>query len=80
MSDTKLNVKDFNEEEIIEGLELLMKKRLREKRIASGEIKGHQKWSDKTDEQKAKHYAYNKKRNMKIKLVLQKAKEMGIEV
>lgn len=78
MSD--LNVNDYTTEEILDGLKLLEAKRLRQKRIDAGEIKGPQTWANKTEEQKQRHKDYNKKRNAKIKLLIEKAKEAGIEI
>jgi lysyl-tRNA synthetase class I len=69
-----------SEQEIAEALALLSKKRERQDKIAKGLIKGGQKWSEKSDEQKAKMRDYNKKRQAKMALLAQKALEAGITV
>jgi polyphosphate kinase 2 (PPK2 family) len=68
--------------EIEEGLKLLSKKREREDKIKRGEIKGatYKKRSEMSETELAKADAAAKRRNARIKLLLEKAAKAGIEV
>lgn len=76
----KVDVDSASDEEIQEALELLTKKRVRQHKIDTGQIKGGGAWADKTEEQKEKSRAYNRKRTAKLNLLANKAIEAGIEV
>jgi len=71
---------EFNQDDIEEALSLLAKKRTRDEKIKSGEIKGSVSWAEMSDEQKEQRRAYGKVRGMKQKLLIAKAVEAGIVV
>lgn len=71
---------EATDEEISRGLELLAKEKLRKHKIETGQIKGEPKWADMTEEQKDKARYQGKRYNARIKLMVDKAKEAGIEV
>lgn len=75
-----IDVDAASDEEIQEALELLSKKRIRQHKIETGQIKGGGSWADKTEEQKEKAREYNRTRTMRMKLLCEKAIEAGIEV
>lgn len=72
--------KNYSDEEIQRGLELLEQEKKRKERIARGEIKGGQKWSELSEEQKEQRREAGRRRNAKLALYKQKAEEAGIEV
>lgn len=75
-----LNAKSASKEEIEAGLALLKKDQDRKERIKRGEIKGYQKYSELSDEQKASRREGSRRRNTRIMLICQKAVEAGITV
>jgi len=68
---------DLTEDDLKEALELLRKKRIRDEKIKTGEIKS-QKWCDKTPEQKKKQMDYNKQKSKEIRALAKKAIAAGI--
>ena len=80
MANVPLDSKKATKKQIEEGLALLQKAEVRKDRIASGEIKGGQKWSELNDETKAKRRQSGKERNAKLVLFSRKAQAAGITV
>ena len=76
----ELDPKKASKEDIAKGLELLQRQEIRKEKIARGEIKGGLKWSEMSEEQKEKARQAARKRNVRIKLMCQKAVEAGITV
>jgi|WetSurMetagenome_2_1015567.scaffolds.fasta_scaffold1225228_1 hypothetical protein len=73
------NLIDLSEEDLKLALSLLAKKRVRDEKVKNGEIKSYS-WKDLSLEQKKKHMEYNKRRQVKINLLAQKAISSGIKV
>jgi hypothetical protein len=63
-----------SQDDIKAGLELLAKKKDRERRVKAGEIKGGQVWSELSDEQKAAYRLREKKRRIRNQLWIQEVK------
>ena len=76
----KVSLKDVPKEDIMAGLALLEKEKDRKRRIASGEIKGGQKWSELSPEVKKKRLEGSKKYRIRQQLLLKKAQERGIQI
>lgn len=74
--------KQASQEEIAEAFKLLAKKKERDHKIATGQIKGSsgRPWSELTDEQKEKSREYNRKRQVRLQLLANKAIAQGILV
>lgn len=75
-----LDTKKASPEEIAEGLALLEKKKTRDKRIASGEIKGttYTRMEDLSPEAAAKVKSRGQKQRAKTSVILTKAAKAGI--
>lgn len=78
--EARINIKDVPKEDLMRGLELLRQEKVRKERIARGEIKGGQKWSELSPEQKKKRLDGGKKWRVRQQLLLKKAQEKGIQV
>lgn len=72
--------KNASKEDLKEALELLNKKRERDAKIKSGEIKGGKTWKELSPEAKAKALKQSKRFSMRQRLLIKKAKEAGITV
>jgi predicted transcriptional regulator len=73
---------EASDDELAEAMELLAKKKLRQEKIKRGLVKAPTglKWSEMSEEQKAKVRAYNYKRTIRRDLYVQKAIDAGIVV
>jgi hypothetical protein len=70
---------DFSQEDIERALQLLNKEKEYKAKVARGEVK-IKKWADYTPAEKEAANAAAKRYSMKQKLMIAKAKELGIEV
>lgn len=82
---TTINPEDYEVDpddpaEIQRGLELLQKEKDRKRKIATGEIRGGQKWSELSDEQKASRLMASRRRNAALMVFKQRAEAEGITV
>lgn len=80
MAKVPLDPKKATADQIAKGLELLQKEEVRKERIAKGELKGGQKWSELSKDQKAARLLSGRKRNAALVLYKQKAIAAGITV
>lgn len=76
----KIDPKSATKEQIARGLELFAQEQTRKERIARGEIKGGQKWSELSPETKAKRLEGSKRYGVKQRLLARRAVEAGIVV
>jgi hypothetical protein len=85
----ELNLEEFytppeeaSDDELAEAMELLARKKLRQEKVKRGLVKAPTglKWSEMTEEQKARARAYNYKRMIRRELYVQKAIDSGIVV
>ncbi len=67
-------------EDIERALSLLSKEKERKARVARGELKSGKSWSELTEEQKEERRAYNRRRQVKLQILSNKAIAAGITV
>jgi len=76
----KNDLQNVSEEDMKLMLSLLEKKRVHDKKVKAGTIKGYKKWSEYSQDEKERAYKINKKRLIKQKLLAQKALDAGLTV
>ena len=67
-------------EDIERALALLSKEKERKAKIARGELKSGKSWSELTEAQKEERRAYNRRRQIKLQILANKAIAQGIVV
>lgn len=67
-------------EELDRALMLLAKEKERKAKIARGELKSGRSWSELTEAQKEERRAYNRRRQIKLQILANKAIAQGIVV
>ena len=76
----ELDPNNVSDADLDRALQLLSMEKERKAKIQAGLIKGPQKYSDLTDEQKEARRLADKKRRARLQLYAIKAQEAGIEV
>jgi len=78
----KIDPKKVTKEDMDEALKLLEKSKIRQARIAAGELKGTTgvSYKDMTPEQKTQVRKYARRRQIRINLLVKKAEAAGITV